>query len=64
MRIFVIYKCLSSDSDQQQDPGQAKPKTAKPIHQCEVVGCPISCGEWEDSSALRKEQGWTHSLQC
>jgi hypothetical protein len=52
--LYVIYKCLSWDSDQQQDLGQAKPKTAKPSHQWEVVGRPISRGEWEDSVCFEK----------
>ncbi len=49
MRIYVIYKCLSWDSGQQQDLGHAEPR-----RQGEVVGRPISCGEWEDSVCFEK----------
>ncbi len=54
MRIYVIYKWLSWDSNQQQNLGQAKPKIAKQSHQWEVVGHPFSHSEWEDSVCFEK----------
>jgi hypothetical protein len=58
----VIYNCLSLDVDQQQDLGKPSLKIAKPSQWWEAVGRPVLGGEWKAQSALREEQGWTHSL--
>jgi hypothetical protein len=59
MYIYVIDKCLSWGSNQQQDLG-------KPSHA--INGKLLSIlshlmGE-KIQSAVRREQGWTHSLRC
>ncbi len=46
--LYVIYKCLSRGIDQQQDLGKPSLKIVKPSHHWEVVGHPISHGEWKD----------------
>jgi hypothetical protein len=59
MCIYVIYKCLSWGSDQQQDLG--KPSQAINGKLLSVLSHVV--GE-TTQSALRREQGWTHLLQC
>jgi uncharacterized membrane protein YjdF len=54
MRIYVFYKYLSWNGDQQQDLGKPNLKIAKPSHRWEVGGHPISLGEWEDSVCFEK----------
>ncbi len=62
MCIYVIYKCSSWGSDQQQDLSKPRQKTAKLSDRWEAVKHPIPCGGEKIRSALRKEQGWTHLL--
>jgi hypothetical protein len=59
MFIYVIYKCLSWGSNQQQDLG--KPSQAIDGKMLSVISHVV--GE-KTQSALRKEQGWTHLLRC
>ncbi len=54
MCIYVIYKCLSWDVDQQQDLGKPSFKIVQPSHRGEVVGGPISCSEWKDSVCFER----------
>ncbi len=59
MCIYVIYKCLSWDSDQQRDLG--KPSQAISGKLLSVLSHVVS---EKIQSALRREQGWTHLLRC
>jgi hypothetical protein len=65
MCIFVIYKYLSWDGNQQQDlgkPSQKKwPSQAIDGKLLSILSHVVS---EKTQSALRREQGWTHSLQC
>jgi hypothetical protein len=54
MCIFAICKCLSWGGDQQQDLGKPSLKIAKPSHPWEVVGHPISRGEWKFSVCFER----------
>jgi hypothetical protein len=64
MCIFVIYKCLSWDSDQQQDLGKpSQKKIAMPNYRWKAAKLYYIVGE-KTQCALRREQGWTHLLQC
>ncbi len=65
MCIFVIYKCLSWDSNQLQDldkPSQEKNSQAEQL--MEAVKRMFHVVSEKIQFALRREQGWTHSLQC
>jgi hypothetical protein len=59
MCIYVIYKCLSWGGDRQQNLG--KPNQAINGKLLSVLSHVV--GE-KTQSALRKEQGWAHSLWC
>jgi hypothetical protein len=68
MCIFVIYKCLSSDSNQRQDLGKPsqkkKPSQAIDGKLLSILSHVVS---EKTQSALRREHRWTHSLwycQC
>ncbi len=71
MCIYVIYKCLSWDGDQQQDLGkpswnsQTKLGIAKPSHAIDgkLLGILPRLVSEKTQSASRKKQGWTYSLQ-
>jgi hypothetical protein len=54
MCICVIYKYLSWGKNQQQDLGKPSLNITKPSHQWEVVGHPISCGEWKGSVCFER----------
>jgi hypothetical protein len=43
--IYVIYKCLSPDGDQQQKLNKPSSRKGKPSHWSEVAGHPISRDE-------------------
>jgi hypothetical protein len=64
MHFYVIYKSLSLTGDQQQDLGkQASNSQTNPIYGKLLGVLPHVVSE-KTKSALRKEQGWTHSLSC
>ncbi len=59
MCIFVIYKCLSWHSNQQQDLG--KPRQATDGKLLSILSHVVS---EKTQSAFRREQRWPHSLRC
>jgi hypothetical protein len=66
MRIYVICNCFSREVDQQQDLGKPSSKIAKPSQAIggKLLGVLSHVVSEKTLSALREEQGWTHSLQC
>jgi hypothetical protein len=60
MRIYVIYKCLSWDGDQQQELGKPNKKQPGQAIDGKLLGIPSHVVREKIQCTLRKEQGWTH----
>jgi hypothetical protein len=63
MFIYVTYKCLSWDSNHQRDLGKPSQKSREAIRG-KLLSVLSHVVSENIQSALRREQGWTHSLQC
>jgi hypothetical protein len=66
MCIYVINKCLKSETliNSKIWASQAENSQAKPLAWEAVQASPSHMVNRKTLSALRKEQGWTHSLWC
>ncbi len=66
MCIYVIYKCLKSEIliSSKIWASQAENSQAKPLAWEAFQASPSHVVNRKTLSALRKEQGWTHSLWC